>query len=75
MYGHHIKTLRVVRLTNTADVTEEWTKTGDQLERWWRTRLDMTAQEQDRIEFVADVDGYYSGDIGLDSIELKQGSC
>ena len=74
MFGHHTGTLSVVRVTQTGDVTP-WSISGNQENQWFRTSLELSAEDGDMIGFIGELTGYYSSDIALDAIELRAGTC
>ena len=75
MYGHHVKALYAhVRNADgsRSNIFEERLEKGN---TWLLASLEVTLNSGDKIEFTGERGNAYSGDIGLDLIQLNPGGC
>ena len=75
MYGHHIDTLFVNKVSSNGWRSEMWSESGQKGNHWRFTRFEVRLNANDRITFTARRGKAFSGDIGLDTITLKLGEC
>ena len=75
MFGYHIDTLSLEIQAPNGQRTVTWSDQGQKGNFWLDANVDVAMEAGDRLVFVGERGEAYSGDIGLDSIELRSGSC
>lgn len=77
MFGHHIGTLAVYTMSLSGELSQSavWRQSGEKGDVWLTTRTDIVVTQDEQIAFVGVRATEYSGDIGLDTMELRAGAC
>lgn len=79
MHGFHIGRLALHKFSPTdVDVDDSgflWRRVGRKGNQWLHAAVDVTLGADESLAFVGHRGDEYSGDIGLDSLQLKTGNC
>lgn len=75
MYGTHIKTLNVYLKTGSALGPPIWTHTGTLSNKWYSASVNIQGGSSYNVVFEGVRGISYRGDIALDDITVKDGSC
>ncbi|CAH3118157.1 unnamed protein product [Pocillopora meandrina] len=75
MYGPHVDTLRLYQKVGSTLGKPKWVRQGDQGNQWIQGEYTVEHTKDVQIVFEAVRGVSYRGDIALDDISLKDGSC
>lgn len=74
MYGFHINALKLVRITEDQS-TVVWMRTKQIGNVWLNASVGVELSENSQLQFIGIRGEEFSGDIGLDKILVRSGSC
>ena len=76
MFGHHTGRLELNRYASSRGQTSVlWQQARDHGDQWLTARETVQLSAGDRLQFVGQRATGYSGEIGLDSIDVSFGAC
>lgn len=75
MYGSNIETLNVYLKSSTTPGTLYWTRKGSLSDKWYQAQVDIQENSTYQIMFEAVVGHGEWGDIAVDDITVREGSC
>ncbi|XP_078665799.1 uncharacterized protein LOC144908144 [Branchiostoma floridae x Branchiostoma belcheri] len=75
MYGGNVGRLNVYVYTEHVPMHPTWTMSGNQSDVWNIARIPLTFDRPFHVEFEAVIGGGSKGDIAIDDVTLRGGSC
>lgn len=75
MYGSQINTLNVYLYNSTTLGIPIWSHFGDQGNKWYQTQIDIQGYSTYQIMFEGVCGNGPRGDIAVDDISVREGSC